>query len=1554
MKKKWFAVFGIVALAAFFHKPLLLIGSKAALNSIFPKAPGRIMTYESLAWEGDAIALTGFQIKDPDCELTVDRVEMRLHANLLKFQFKPDVSVMHPQIVYSEMTESAPMVPFLYRTARFQPRWDIKNGVIVLPSSSRFYFSMAPEEREDAIGKFVFSYDTDPLVPPVFSADLSIQEKMLQVAFQLRETDLGRLLPLTALILPEVPRKWECAGGELELEGVVGLDPDFKLEQMHFLGAGKEIMLIGKEMAIACEALQGTVSYPSAEKGKWWEKVEAELSFKNGSFNEIQNLEGEIVFNAEEEPHLHLTGNWVRCDQQMAFDISGKGRADENCAEIIAACKSPGGQILQGVLSISHENDGDFAVNARVDNATYEHWEFFHPMTAMQCVDGALSGEATFRFKNGQLNAVACDHVHMEQMGWYFPEEQATVISELIAADGFLRRDSKGRWDLSDLRLHLTGGDYVDGEFHVNAINAEIVLDHGVLFSSKLEGNWEGLHGQISFGKGKGKLKLQGEMILPIDADITAVVKEDEILLEGQATFSDEIITGNAQLAFSSFSIPNMIAGKLPSLSLKAGQLKADALSEKSFGRLVRHFAPECQVRGFLQAEAAFYPSRFQVQLSGNDMQIEHAHGTLSIPSFEQGQFVYDGKWQGKIPLSNASLQAKVPVQNIETTVCLEGDQLKASSFYAEVEGLALRGAMDFSLDTGALNLSTSQIAGDLGGLLSLMQHLNAFPGVKIPLEGTFSSGEKGFVLASQGGQTDYTFKGDFENLSFPINDATRISDGRCEVLFDSKTKSLKLAKGEGLWHLIDGTVLGVQLKRFSSALNERPSMDFALKVVNSKKELIGIEGTAASSAQNTWEIVFDPSSTHVVGGRLNITRCTLNNEMQPVSFEMRPTIKCQDLAEGAALLQNAGFMSLMLSPMSLKDWQLDGTLQARLSCDDKVYFMAESRDLKVKGDSYPSFALSGEKIGDTWRIDRFQAGNLFLKGSLALEPNGFSLPQFEGNWQGIALKGSGFLRTEQKRFSCTLESVRGDLAALKLFPQVKGSFSAKAKLAGDYSDPNDPLQMQGNAQVAFELESPLFVDVNTHQSVAFSYDHGQLSCKDIDLKLSNKASSAYLGSVKIGDLQFKDEFALHELQFALTPSFIGHCIDAKLLPDTIQAFTWEGELEGSGDLTGTFFQANLKPGKYGYDGRDLAFEQLQLRYEKDRVALRGKTQVQEHPLWALLQLELSKEPCGALKLFDHPKAEGMKIVFRTHAGKIAWESIQGNCYGLKCKLNRSDKRKIPMATVLSGEIGFDGSPFLPKELDSFKFGKGYAWKGDIVLWHDLKKGFQANGTLSGRDFEAFGYCFKRLEGELEAAPDRFILSDLKIEDPAGAMHIKKIAINKDHEWNLDIPLVAVRQLQPSMLRKIGEEKQTLKPFIIQNFTMTDIRGELSDLSTLVGTGRMSFVNQFKKEASLFDLPLELIKKIGLDLGLLTPVQGELDLELHGDKCYLMALKNAFSDGNRSEFYLAPSKELSYIDLEGKMHIDLKMRQDVMLKITEPFTLTIRGTLEKPRYGLVY
>jgi hypothetical protein len=256
--------------------------------------------------------------------------------------------------------------------------------------------------------------------------------------------------------------------------------------------------------------------------------------------------------------------------------------------------------------------------------------------------------------------------------------------------------------------------------------------------------------------------------------------------------------------------------------------------------------------------------------------------------------------------------------------------------------------------------------------------------------------------------------------------------------------------------------------------------------------------------------------------------------------------------------------------------------------------------------------------------------------------------------------------------------------------------------------------------------------------------------------------------------------------------------------------------------------------------------------------------------------------------------------------------------------------------------------------MQSFKLGKGYHWKGDLTLGQESERGFSLTGLIKGHDFEAFGYHFNSLSGHLQVDPQHVFITDIKIDDEAGRIGIKKIELNKEEEWTLKIPQVSVAELQPSLMRKVDGEEQPLKPFTIKNFTLTDITARLGDKSSLEGSGHLTFTNQSKKQASLLDIPLEMIKKIGLDPGLLTPVHGELQMELRGDKFYLVALENSFSDGERAEFYLSPEHDLSFIDLEGKVNINLKMRQDVMLKITEPFTLTIRGTLEKPRYGLQY
>ena len=111
-------------------------------------------------------------------------------------------------------------------------------------------------------------------------------------------------------------------------------------------------------------------------------------------------------------------------------------------------------------------------------------------------------------------------------------------------------------------------------------------------------------------------------------------------------------------------------------------------------------------------------------------------------------------------------------------------------------------------------------------------------------------------------------------------------------------------------------------------------------------------------------------------------------------------------------------------------------------------------------------------------------------------------------------------------------------------------------------------------------------------------------------------------------------------------PALIRCAIDAKMIPDWIKDLEWEGSLQGDGDLEISklepSFLGSLKPGRYGYNGQSLQVDQMQLHLEKKVFSLRAKMQMEEHPLWGALQVDMSKEPYGALKLFDNPKAEGL------------------------------------------------------------------------------------------------------------------------------------------------------------------------------------------------------------------------------------------------------------------------------------------------------------------------
>jgi hypothetical protein len=281
------------------------------------------------------------------------------------------------------------------------------------------------------------------------------------------------------------------------------------------------------------------------------------------------------------------------------------------------------------------------------------------------------------------------------------------------------------------------------------------------------------------------------------------------------------------------------------------------------------------------------------------------------------------------------------------------------------------------------------------------------------------------------------------------------------------------------------------------------------------------------------------------------------------------------------------------------------------------------------------------------------------------------------------------------------------------------------------------------------------------------------------------------------------------------------------------------------------------------------------------------------------------------------------------------WRTAKGAFLGLTFDLEKQND-------VVKGKLGLKDSfylaHFLNKE-DLHGIG-GFQFQGK---W-SKESGLQ--GELHGQESFIKEYQIQGIHAQIDYTHQRLRLKNLTVQDPAGSLLIKECQI--DDSWHLTIPLIKGKDFRPSALRKRGETEKETKPFLIRNLVLTEVSGNLNDLQSVEGCGSFNFSQQVKKEPSFFDIPLGLLKDLGLDL--FTPTMGECHFYLSNRRMILTRLENAFSEGKRSEFFLG--EEPSTIDFQGRLFLNLRMKQSVVLKWMEPFMITVRGTVEKPKYSL--
>jgi hypothetical protein len=360
-------------------------------------------------------------------------------------------------------------------------------------------------------------------------------------------------------------------------------------------------------------------------------------------------------------------------------------------------------------------------------------------------------------------------------------------------------------------------------------------------------------------------------------------------------------------------------------------------------------------------------------------------------------------------------------------------------------------------------------------------------------------------------------------------------------------------------------------------------------------------------------------------------------------------------------------------------------------------------------------------------------------------------------------------------------------------------------------------------------------------------------------------------------------------------------------------------------------FQGPLSQGAYENELFKLKAQSIQALYENGVLHFQTKLSLNETPLKAKGHFKENGE--GAVKI-DELQLTLQSFTEVTH--------IEGKLFGVDCSLNKK-------GTLYEGRIKIETSDPLATLLKKPEWTQfaNIEFEGQMT-----PSSFK--GSVSGRDVTLFGYELNELEAAVDYQPTQFEVRQLKIDDTAGQLTVKECRAQRSHPlkaWEFSIPHLRAQQLQPSLLRKIGTPPPEPKPFQIRQLTLTDITGIVGRPLTLQGKGSLYFIQKEKRDPSLFDLPRAFLKDWGLDVALLSPARGSVAVELAQGKIKICSIKDTFSDGDHSEFYLADN-EPSYINFDGGLFLNLRMKQNVVLRLAEPFTLSVRGTWQQPLYTL--
>ncbi len=964
--------------------------------------------------------------------------------------------------------------------------------------------------------------------------------------------------------------------------------------------------------------------------------------------------------------------------------------------------------------------------------------------------------------------------------------------------------------------------------------------------------------------------------------------------------------------------------------------------------------------------------------------------------------------WKGEIILKNVVVEEKsigLVFDSFNGHLNMLGKKFSVKNIDAISDDVHFIGEMAFNLDlekNGEIDLkvNTSHVLGSVESVTAFMRHFPNFSHLNLPVTGSIISqkdemilhailGEKSEVLSWE--MTLHLFEGGVvfsphvacENLAATLyinekNQMIDVSNVTGDIIFSGG----KSTKGYEL------SIPAFSIDR------ETGGGSYDVRIEAATHDIIRLAGTFIPSKEGIG-IMLDSEKSHFFGAKGDIPTLLFNPEGSLSDLELKADIPSLDLYKQLEFFTLAGLLPI---PDCLLEevhaLQSQGSIHLNCCFHQKT----QRLDFQAKSDSFTfgqyklgPLNIEAKQVGNLFFLEDLKIGSLSLNATIEKKEQAWEIPIFDAFWKDseVRIRGGGY-EERSKKLTLFVDKLRLllspfiemlELPEEKGWNYVSGILTGEGLLEVDVSNGFKQWNCLTNLTIKGDRigKGELILEHPRPLKILFDSKKG-LEIQHADFFLLHPSLSQVWTKCHFDRLKMHLGLCSGDgLSFTISPEMIHYLAETESIPFLHSeekilsfmgtSFRWDNQIEAICNFTTkekVHFEGWVKEGYYWLGDHAWYLSDCHFDYFEQAFELSMNTMYNDIPFdlkahFSFLPHLTSRITAQETLTEDRYQLDPLKIItdWNDQEGFFI-QAIEGHLCGISPSFYHRTRDSIGDKIALTGQVKINVPALakaLPKHLqelvNTFEVGQGYELSGDVTISKQNLNDVLFTGYLRGKHFELLGSEMDTLLSEVTISPQKIELFHFNLSDASGILSMDKMQIEKfyNKNWHLTIPELLIQDFRPSLIKKIGVRRGRIKPMTIRDLKFYNIRGTLGAKDTFTGKGELFFINTFKRDSNFLDIPLEIFGRLGLDMGLLVPVRGRIDFIMVDNRVYLTELFSSYSEGKRSQFFLS-SDLPSYIDFEGNIHLNIRMKQSVLLKITEPFMLTIGGTLENPKYSL--